>query len=131
MDTKEYSKRALAVERKEHGTVMTRLASVQSIRLLHGAMGVCTEAGELQDALKRHFFYGKGLDPINVKEEIGDCLWYMNLICSELGFTLEDAMIANVAKLEKRYEKGFTEQAALNRDIGAERSQLERPGSPT
>ena len=129
MDTKEYSKRALAVERKEHGTVITRLASLQSVSLLHGAIGICTEAGELQDALKRHFFYGKALDPVNVKEELGDLMWYINIVCSELNITLEQVMEANIAKLEKRYEGGFTEQKAINRDTGTERTILENGSS--
>lgn len=127
MTVAEYSKRALAVERKDHGTVMTRLASTRSVRLLHGVVGACTEVGELQDQLKRHLFYGKALDEVNMKEEVSDVLWYLNIICDELGFTLEQAMEANIAKLESRYKGGFTEQKAVERDLSTERSKLERP----
>ena len=44
--------------------------------IYHMAMGVFTELGELVDAYKKNFAYGKVLDMINVKEEIGDAYWY-------------------------------------------------------
>jgi NTP pyrophosphatase (non-canonical NTP hydrolase) len=45
------------------------------------------------------------------------------------GFTLEDAMVRNVAKLQKRYPDKFTPEQALNRDLVAEREALEGHGS--
>lgn len=125
MDATEYSKRALAVERKDHDPVIARLSTNNSVRLLHGAIGLCTETGEIQDALKRALFYGKTLDYVNLKEEIGDVLWYLNILCDELGITLEDAMAANIAKLESRYKGGFSENKSINRDLGTERGKLE------
>jgi hypothetical protein len=46
-------------------------------RLAHAAIGICTEVGELQDALKKELIYGKPIDPVNVLEECGDVLWYL------------------------------------------------------
>jgi NTP pyrophosphatase (non-canonical NTP hydrolase) len=94
-------------------------------RLLHGLMGVCTEAGELQDPLKRELFYGKGLDEINVMEECGDLLWYIALSLDAAGFTMSDAMNKNISKLRRRYPQKFTAEAALDRDHKAERGALE------
>jgi hypothetical protein len=39
--------------------------------LLHGGMGVATEAGELLDVIKKHHAYGKEIDLVNLREEIG------------------------------------------------------------
>ena len=41
---------------------------------LHMVMGISTEAGELLDAYKKHFAYGKELDVVNVGEEIADIM---------------------------------------------------------
>lgn len=95
------------------------------VDVLHGAVGAATEAGELLDAVKKSLFYGKTFDRVNAKEEVGDMLWYMGVICNELGFTLEEAMQTNVDKLRARYPGQFTESAALNRDLDAERKILE------
>lgn len=45
--------------------------------LAHMAMGVTGEMGEIIDALKKHYIYGKPLDQANLVEELGDCCWYL------------------------------------------------------
>jgi len=94
-------------------------------RLLHGAMGMITEAGEIIDSLKKHIFYGKTLDKVNLVEEIGDTLWYIAILADELNMSIEDIMEININKLRKRYPEKFTQEAALNRDLDAERKVLE------
>jgi NTP pyrophosphatase (non-canonical NTP hydrolase) len=99
-------------------------------RLLHAAMGMCTETGELMDALKKHMFYGKPLDGVNLSEELGDLFWYIAIACDALGTTFEEVWEMNIAKLRKRYPGKFTEH---ERDLLAERKELEhryRPGPP-
>lgn len=98
---------------------------IKTRRLLHGAIGCGTEAGELLDQVKRHIFYGKDLDAVNVMEECGDLLWYIALTLDSVGYTLEEAMAHNIDKLRARYPKKFTEEAALNRDLVEERKILE------
>lgn len=95
-------------------------------RLLHGAIGICTEAGELQDALKKHLCYGQPLDCTHIMEECFDVLWYVALSLDAAGFTLEEAMARGLAKLRKRYPDGFTEEAARVRDVTEERRALEQ-----
>ena len=94
-------------------------------RLLHGALGVGTEAGELQDAVKRHLFYGTDIDRTHIIEECGDVLWYVAETLSAVGATMSEAMVANVAKLRARYPEGFSEERATGRDLGAERDAVE------
>jgi NTP pyrophosphatase (non-canonical NTP hydrolase) len=93
--------------------------------LLHGGMGVATEAGELLDVLKKHHAYGRDLDPANLREEIGDILWYTALLARSLGTNLDSIAAVNVAKLRKRYPERYTHHNALNRDLTAERAVLE------
>jgi len=94
--------------------------------LLHAALGLQTEGGELADQVKKHLFYGRELDKVNIKEEAGDILWYMAVILRRLGLTFEDVAQANIDKLELRYRGSFNEWDACNRDTDKERELLER-----
>ena len=99
--------------------------NADTVNILHGCLGAAGEVGELCDQLKRHLFYGKDLDIVNLKEEVGDVLWYLATIARGGRFTLQEAAEANIRKLEIRYPKGFTEGRAGSRDLVAERQALE------
>lgn len=43
----------------------------------HMVLGMITELGEILDVYKKKFAYGKDIDWVNVKEEIGDFYWYV------------------------------------------------------
>lgn len=88
----------------------------ESAHLVHMALGVAGEAGELVDAIKKHAIYGKELDIFNVIEELGDIEWYMQGIRSALGITREEVLKYNIAKLEKRYpSEGYSDTEAVAR----------------
>ena len=93
--------------------------------LLHAALGASTEAGELLDQVKKHLFYGKKLDVVNLQEEIGDICWYLNLLCNYLGTTLEEQMENNAEKLRIRYPEGFKQEKALERNVENELKHYE------
>lgn len=122
-----YVEAALRTEPDRAGyfKVYDRLDSLPVLRLLHAGMGLCTEAGEFVDQLKRHLFYGKELDMGNIAEEIGDVFWYSALAISVSGKTAESVMAANIAKLFKRYPDKFYEVSALVRDILQENKAME------
>lgn len=48
----------------------------EEMHLLHMRMGIKGELGELVDAYKKHLVYGKELDRANVREELGDVMFY-------------------------------------------------------
>lgn len=81
-------------------------------RMVHAALGFASEAGELASPIKAHWIYGRELDRENILEEAGDALFYLQALLTECGFTLDDAMQANVDKLSKRYPAGYTDAAA-------------------
>lgn len=126
MNATEYLQAALRTEHTPLLVANDDAASRLKSRLLHGAIGLCTEAGELQDALKKHLIYGKSLDVVNVLEEAQDCLWYLAVILHACGSSFEDAFERNIAKLHARFPDKFTEDKALNRDLDAEREALEK-----
>jgi NTP pyrophosphatase (non-canonical NTP hydrolase) len=121
-----YVKNAVKTESKDFFNLSDRLNSNQVLRLLHGSMGLCTESGELLDNLKKHIFYGKELDLVNLVEECGDLFWYLAIIHDAMGARDFDATLAsNIKKLRARYGDKFNEEGALNRDLEKERSILE------
>jgi NTP pyrophosphatase (non-canonical NTP hydrolase) len=92
---------------------------------LHMVLGMQTEAAEIADVYKKTIAYRKPLDFVNIKEEIGDLMWYVANLCNMNGWDLRDILATNIAKLEARYPEKFTEEQAINRDLGAERQVLE------
>ena len=100
----------------------------ETSQLFHGVIGLTGEVGELAAAVERWVYYSQNLDTTNVREEIGDCLWYLGQICRAIGYDLNSAMDDNIAKLHKRFPEKFTiDQAAEeNRDRAAEREAIAR-----
>lgn len=84
--------------------------------ILHAAVGISGEAGELLDAVKKTWVYNKPLDRINLREELGDILFYLQKLASILGTTIEDLIVENRIKLTLRYPAGiYTDAAAQTR----------------
>ncbi len=118
-----YVQEALRSENKDFQALINRV-DVRSIRLLHGAMGLDTESGEIMDSMKRHIIYGSDLNVVNIREELGDIMWYVALICDELEITIEQICQDNIDKLRKRYPDKFTKELAENRDVANELSHF-------
>jgi NTP pyrophosphatase (non-canonical NTP hydrolase) len=95
-------------------------------RLLHVGLGLCTEAGEFNDNLKKAFFYGRIVNVENLHEELGDVLWYIAIGCHSLGIDLETLMAANIAKLQVRYPNKFKDVEV--RDTEEELKALQEQG---
>lgn len=125
MDSDTYQKDATVTDLMDYGPVRQRLAYVGTMRLLHAAMGLCTESGEFMDMMKKHILYGKPIDNVNLKEELGDLEWYVALAIDELNTTFGIIFETNITKLRARYPNKFTEEAALHRDLEKERKILE------
>ena len=64
-------------------------------------------------------------DEVNLKEELGDLFWYNAILFREYKLDLDDVLQINIDKLNKRYGAKFSEEAAINRDLKAEREILE------
>lgn len=126
MTFEEYVKNVLKTESCNFVKIRARLSYDEDLRLLHSVLGLCTESGELVDSIKKHIFYNKDLDLVNVEEELGDIMWYFAVACNVLGFNLSDIMEKNIKKLEKRYGKKFSEEKANNRDINNELSHYNK-----
>lgn len=98
--------------------------SPADIDVLHGAVGVITEAGEVAEYLLK-FLEGNGFDRVNVMEEAGDVSWYVVRSLRGIGLTLDQSNRANIDKLRGRHGEAFDVFRDANRDLQAEHSKLE------
>jgi len=95
--------------------ILVQLTPLQA-SMLHMAVGISGEAGELLDAIKKHAIYQKELDFDNVKEEAGDILFYLTGLLNDVGITLNECIEANREKLSKRYpNKCYSNADAIKR----------------
>ncbi len=72
---------------------------------IHMIMGICGEAGELLDAVKKAVIYRKPLDQVNVIEELGDIEFYLEGFRQSAGISRDETIKENMDKLSKRYSK--------------------------
>ena len=66
--------------------------------------GLPGESGEVCELLKKHVRDGK-LDTEKLKKELGDVLFYLTRIALRFDLTLDEIILANVAKLEDRAKR--------------------------
>jgi NTP pyrophosphatase (non-canonical NTP hydrolase) len=99
--------------------------------LFHGVVGAITEVGEMAEILLHHLDgTSPEIDRTNVREEIGDVLWYLSRLVTYSDTTFLTEMRRNVDKLRLRHgTAGFNKEADINRNLDEERALLE--GDPT
>ncbi len=68
---------------------------------------VAGEAGDLVGCIKKTLNHG-GNQVVGIKENIGDTMWYLAMICNFYGWNFEEVLAENIEKLRKRYSKTFT-----------------------
>ena len=90
----------------------------QPQRLLTGAIGICSEGGELLDLVKKIIFQGKKPSEElrnKVKNELGDVMWYVQQVLITMEWDLEEVLAENTKKLSGRYPEGFDADKSENR----------------
>ncbi len=101
-------------KKKPGADIIARMTSDQA-DAWHMATGIAGEGGECLDAIKRWAVYQKPLDRANVVEELGDLEFFMEGLRQCLGITREETIEGNMAKLDVRYRKGYTDEEAAER----------------
>ena len=84
--------------------------------LINGVMGLCGEAGEAIDIVKKHLAQGHELDREALVKELGDVAWYLAETAYALDIPLEDVLQGNIEKLKQRYPQGFDSVRSVKRD---------------
>ena len=77
--------------------------------IVYPTLGLVNEAGELAGKVKKIFRDKQGIiseaDREALKFELGDVLWYMAQIATELNLSLDEVARANIDKLASRLER--------------------------
>ncbi|MBE5804964.1 MAG: nucleotide pyrophosphohydrolase [Clostridiales bacterium] len=83
--------------------------------LINGVMGLCGEAGEAIDVVKKHLAQGHELDREELIKELGDVAWYLAETAFALDVPLEEVCRRNIDKLKARYPEGFSADKSIHR----------------
>jgi NTP pyrophosphatase (non-canonical NTP hydrolase) len=90
----------------------SRDSKEQMVEVIFGIIG---EAGELVDELKKHMFHGHPLNPKTISLELGDLLYYTNMLASLINLSMYDVVEDNIHKRNVRYSDSFTTEASIER----------------
>jgi NTP pyrophosphatase (non-canonical NTP hydrolase) len=86
---------------------------------IYPALGLSGEVGEVSEKFKKIIRDKEGqiaeVDKEEIEKELGDVLWYLSQIASELNLDLSELAQKNLEKLKKRQEKGLLQGSGDNR----------------
>lgn len=87
--------------------------------LAYTVAGLTGEAGEVADKVKKIWRDDKSVISEDkrkqIRDELGDVLWYVSAMCSELGLSLNDVADSNIKKLKSRTQRGVIGGSGDNR----------------
>ena len=110
MDTERYT---LDDYQRDVGQFAVELPYDQAIA--HGVLGLCGEAGEIAEKLKKFYRDGRSLDREDIKKELGDVLWYVAYVSRLIDYKLGDTAYTNYKKLADRAFRGVLSGSGDNR----------------
>lgn len=88
-------------------------------KLIYPTLGLCGEAGEMANKVKKILRDNNGQISEEVKQnliaELGDVLWYVAAIATDLGADLNSVAAENIAKLNSRKERNVISGSGDNR----------------
>ncbi len=83
--------------------------------LTNSVMGLCGEAGEVIDLVKKHLYHQHPLDREKLVKELGDVAWYLAEAAYAIDMDLETVLSRNIEKLKARYPEGFSIERSIHR----------------
>jgi len=76
---------------------------------IYPTLGLCGEAGEIAEKIKKILRDKDGRisakDGMELHKELGDVLWYLSALASELEFSLHSIAYSNIEKLQSRQQR--------------------------
>jgi NTP pyrophosphatase (non-canonical NTP hydrolase) len=100
-------------EYQEMAEKTARVLSDKDKQICFWGLGISGEAGDVASCIKKEVFHENKKVRGGIREGIGDVMWYAAMICNFYGWSLDEIMDENLAKLKERYNgKGFSLVAA-------------------
>ena len=100
-------------EQAETTAVYPEFGTGSKLALAHDTLGLAGESGEVCERVKKWIRGDFGECDILpeevkavIKKEVGDIMWHLALLCSELKISLNDAACENIQKLASRQKRG-------------------------
>lgn len=106
---------------QEYQTISRKTAVYPQLgeNIVYPTLGVVGEAGEVAEKVKKIIRDGSGeitdTQRTELTKEIGDVLWYLAQLATELGVSLDDVATKNIEKLFSRLERGVLHGSGDNR----------------
>jgi len=92
---------ALSVDRTRNANLSCEMTAA------NWGLGLAGEVGEVIEIIKKDLFHGKDVNTVDLINEVGDVMYYLQSVANFYGFGLDQAMKANHDKLMDRYPDGF------------------------
>lgn len=109
MDFDEYQKKAKK----------TAIYPILGAKFVYPALGLADEAGEVVGKIKKVMRDDGGVlteeKKIEIKKELGDVLWYLAQLSTDLGIKFSEVAAANIEKLASRMERNALHGSGDNR----------------
>lgn len=90
-----------------------------NMKILYPVLGLCGEAGEVAEKVKKIYRDNKGVlshdKKVEIVKELGDVLWYISAMARDLDVTLSEVALINLLKLDSRRERGVIHGNGDNR----------------
>ena len=115
MNTQQISYSSFVAGRTKPGDDIVQQLTSTKAELLHYALGVAGEAGEIVDVVKKHCIYGQALDVEHLVEELGDMEFYLEALRQKINTAREAVLFSNMEKLAKRYPTSYSDVDAAAR----------------
>lgn len=78
---------------------------LESASATYAIVGLAAEVGELMSLEAKEIRDWTPADPVLVKKELGDILWFVAAIATDYGFGLDEIAQVNLDKLNSRQER--------------------------
>lgn len=106
------------IERRHAAMVKALFAPMpdRTQTILHAAVGIADESGEVLGIVKKFWAHGKPLDREAMLEELGDVEFYLEALRQQLGVDRSEVLLYCAKKLAIRYPDGvYSRKHALMR----------------
>ena len=90
---------------KTYGELVEKLViTTGNTRLTENTLGLCGEAGEVAEKIKK-FFRDEDFSKEDIVKELGDVLFYVTALANHIGSDLQTVMNTNISKLQDRLNR--------------------------